>query len=90
MMLSSEGRFYTLDCSKLPGGRGNGEAIRTFIDMPPEADIAVMFVHVPAAWMGIFVYATMAGASLTGLVFRHPLADVAAKSAAGACKFPAA
>lgn len=44
--------------------------------------VKIMFVHVPAAWMGIFVYAVMAGASLVGLVFRHPLADVAAKSAA--------
>jgi heme exporter protein C len=44
--------------------------------------VKIMFVHVPAAWMGIFVYAVMAVASLTGLVFRHPLADVAAKSAA--------
>jgi len=47
----------------------------------------IMFVHVPAAWMAMFVYAAMAGASLTGLVFKHPLADVAAKAAAplGAC-----
>src|SRR5579859_4439353 len=47
MMLATDGRFFTLDCSKLPSGRGNGEAIRTFIDLPPEADIATMFVHVP-------------------------------------------
>jgi len=47
MMLATDGRFFTLDCSKLPGGRGLGEAIRTFIDLPPEADIATMFVHVP-------------------------------------------
>jgi len=47
MMLATDGRFFTLDCSKLPGGRGNGEAIRSFIDLPPEADIAAMFVHVP-------------------------------------------
>jgi topoisomerase-4 subunit A len=47
MMLATDGRFFTLDCSKLPGGRGNGEAIRTFIDLPPEADIAAMFIHVP-------------------------------------------
>jgi len=45
MMLSTEGRFFTLDCSKLPGGRGQGEAIRGFIDLPPEADIVAMFVH---------------------------------------------
>ena len=47
MLLSTDGRFFTLDGSKLPGGRGNGEAIRTFIDLPPEADIVTMFVHVP-------------------------------------------
>jgi heme exporter protein C len=44
--------------------------------------VKIMFVHVPAAWMGIFVYGVMAVSSLTGLVWRHPLADVAAKSAA--------
>ncbi|MCP5410775.1 MAG: DNA topoisomerase IV subunit A [Alphaproteobacteria bacterium] len=47
MLLATDGRFYTLDAAKLPGGRGLGEAIRTFIDMPPEADIVTMFVHVP-------------------------------------------
>ncbi|MEO7053768.1 MAG: DNA topoisomerase IV subunit A, partial [Rhizomicrobium sp.] len=47
MMLATDGRFFTLDCSKLPGGRGNGEAIRSFIDLPPDADVAAMFVHVP-------------------------------------------
>ncbi len=46
MLLSTDGRFFTLDCAKLPGGRGNGEAIRTFIDLPPEADLVEMFVHV--------------------------------------------
>ena len=44
--------------------------------------VKIMFVHVPAAYMGIMIYSVMAGASLVGLVFRHPLADVAAKSAA--------
>jgi len=47
MLLATDGRFFTLDGSKLPGGRGNGEAIRTFIDLPPEADIVTMFAHVP-------------------------------------------
>ena len=45
MLLSTDGRFYTLDCSKLPGGRGLGEAIRGFIDLPPDADIVAAFVH---------------------------------------------
>jgi topoisomerase-4 subunit A len=47
MMFATDGRFYTLDGTKLPGGRGAGEAIRSFIDLPPEADIVTMFVHVP-------------------------------------------
>jgi topoisomerase-4 subunit A len=47
MLLATDGRFFTLDGSKLPGGRGNGEAIRSFIDLPPDADIVTMFVHVP-------------------------------------------
>jgi topoisomerase-4 subunit A len=47
MLLSTDGRFFTLDGSKLPGGRGNGEAIRSFIDLPPDADIVTMFAHVP-------------------------------------------
>ncbi len=47
MLLATDGRFYTLDATRLPGGRGLGEAIRTFIDLPPEADIVTMFVHVP-------------------------------------------
>src|SRR6266702_2243148 len=47
MLLATDGRFFTLDGSKLPGGRGSGEAIRSFIDLPPEADIVTMFAHVP-------------------------------------------
>jgi topoisomerase-4 subunit A len=45
MMFATDGRFFTLECSKLPGGRGGGEAIRGFIDLPPEADLVAMFVH---------------------------------------------
>jgi topoisomerase-4 subunit A len=47
MMFATEGRFFTLDCAKLPGGRGNGEAIRSFIDLPPESDLVAMFAHRP-------------------------------------------
>ncbi len=44
--------------------------------------VRVMFIHVPAAWTAMMAYGLMAVASLVGLVWRHPLADVAAKSAA--------
>ena len=44
--------------------------------------VRIMFVHVPAAWMASFVYAVMALASASALIWRHPLADIAAQSAA--------
>ena len=44
--------------------------------------VRIMFVHVPAAWMGLLVYSVMALASAIALIFRHPLADAAAKTAA--------
>ena len=44
--------------------------------------VRIMYIHVPAAWMALFVYACMAGASATALIWRHPVADLIAKSAA--------
>jgi heme exporter protein C len=44
--------------------------------------VRIMFVHVPAAWLAMFGYLLMAVAALGTLIWRHPLADVAAKAAA--------
>lgn len=44
--------------------------------------VRIMFIHVPAAWMSLFVYAGMCLSALGTLVFRHPMADVAQKAAA--------
>ena len=44
--------------------------------------VRIMFIHVSAAWMSMFVYATVAGASAVALIWRHPLADIAAEEAA--------
>jgi len=44
--------------------------------------VRIMFVHVPAAWLAMFGYSFMAVASFVALVWKHPLADVAAKAAA--------
>jgi heme exporter protein C len=52
------------------------------VDYQQGETVRIMFVHVPAAWMALFVYSLMAAASAVGIVFRHPLADVAAKTAA--------
>ncbi len=44
--------------------------------------VRIMFIHVPAAWMSMFVYACLGIASFLALVFRHALADAAAQAAA--------
>ncbi len=44
--------------------------------------VRIMYVHVPAAWMGLSIYAAMGIASFFGLIFRHALADAAAKAIA--------
>ena len=44
--------------------------------------VRIMYIHVPAAWLSMSGYALMAVAALGTLVWRHPLADVTAKSAA--------
>ena len=44
--------------------------------------VKIMYVHVPAAWLSMFVYSTMVLAALGTLVWRHPLADAAQKAAA--------
>ncbi len=44
--------------------------------------VRIMYVHVPAAWMGLFCYMAMAAAAAVGLIWKHPLADLAAKATA--------
>jgi heme exporter protein C len=44
--------------------------------------VRIMYVHVPAAWMAMFCYAALAGASAVGLIWKHPVADLAAKATA--------
>jgi len=44
--------------------------------------VKIMYVHVPSAWLASLVYAVMAVASAVALIWRHPLAHIAAESAA--------
>jgi len=44
--------------------------------------VRIMYVHVPAAWMALFIYACMALASASLLIWRHPLAGLIAKASA--------
>jgi len=52
------------------------------VDESHTAMVRVMFVHVPAAWLGMFCYMMIAASAIGTLVWRHPLADVSAKVAA--------
>jgi heme exporter protein C len=51
-------------------------------DYQQGATVKIMFLHVPAAWLGMLGWGVMSAAALGTLVWRHPLADVAAKAAA--------
>src|SRR6186713_998307 len=51
-------------------------------DYQQGATVKIMFIHVPNAWLSMFVWGVMSLAALGTLVWRHPLADVAAKAAA--------
>src|SRR5690606_23642755 len=58
----------------------------SFFVAPPDYQqgetVRIMFIHVPAAWLGLFMYVMMSASALGTLVWRHPLADVAQKAAA--------
>jgi topoisomerase-4 subunit A len=45
LVFATNGRFYTIDASKLPGGRGHGEPVRLFIDLEQESDVISVFRH---------------------------------------------
>ena len=45
LLFATNGKFYSLDVAKLPGGRGHGEPIRMFIDMEQDAAIVSLFVN---------------------------------------------
>jgi heme exporter protein C len=51
-------------------------------DYQQGATVKIMFIHVPSAWLAMGAWALMSTAALGTLVWRHPLADVAAKAAA--------
>src|SRR5215471_17717808 len=45
LVFATNGKFYSLDVAKLPGGRGHGEPIRMFVDMDQDAAIVSLFVN---------------------------------------------
>ncbi len=57
-------------------------AINAPDDYQQGATVKIMYLHVPTAWLGMMGWGVMCLAALGTLVWRHPLADVAGKSAA--------
>ncbi|PHQ86879.1 MAG: DNA topoisomerase IV subunit A [Thalassobium sp.] len=75
LVFGSNGRFYTMSASNLPGGRGMGEPLRLMIDLPNEADIVALFIHQPGRRLLV--------ASSAGDGFVVPEDDVVAQTRAG-------
>ena len=90
--LANPNRFARMSTAVLPWSTGIAAALLVtglylaLVGSPPDYQqgdtVRIMYVHVPAAWMGLFVYASMAVASLIGLVWRHPLAELYCKAVA--------
>jgi heme exporter protein C len=49
-------------------------------DYQQGGSVRIMYVHVPAAWMALFTYSTIAISSIIFLIWRHPIADIIARS----------
>jgi heme exporter protein C len=85
-------RFMRLSAAALPWVWGvtavllAAGLLLALVVAPPDyqqgESVRIMFVHVPAAWMALFVYGVMAVTSAVALIWRHPLADLAAREAA--------
>ena len=75
LCFGSNGRFYTLAASNLPGGRGMGEPLRLMVDLPNDAGIVDLFLH--NAERKLLV------ASSAGDGFMVPEADVIAQTRTG-------
>jgi heme exporter protein C len=89
--LANPTRFLALSGRVLPWlGAATVVALTTGItlavnapdDYQHGAAVKIMFVHVPAAWLSMGCWTVMSIAALGTLVWRHPLADVAARAAA--------
>lgn len=45
LLAATNGRVYTLDVHKLPGGRGMGEPVRLVVDLPNDEDMVALILH---------------------------------------------
>ena len=85
-------RFMRVSGTALPWAGGASAAVLAIglcwalLIAPPDyqqgESVRIMFIHVPAAWMALSAYLFIAVASAVALVWRHPLAEIAAQAAA--------
>jgi heme exporter protein C len=61
---------------------GLAQAFNAPDDFQQGATVHLMFLHVPSAWLITLIWGVMSAAAIVTLVWRHPLADVTAKTAA--------
>jgi topoisomerase-4 subunit A len=47
LLFATNGKFFTLEASQLPGGRGHGEPVRLMFDLEENHDLVELFVHEP-------------------------------------------
>jgi topoisomerase IV subunit A len=47
VLFASNGKFFTLGCDRLPGGRGHGEPVRLMVDLEENHDVVESFIHKP-------------------------------------------
>lgn len=52
------------------------------VDYQQGHTVRIMYIHVPAAWMALFCYTAMAISAAVALIWKHALADIAAKATA--------
>jgi heme exporter protein C len=52
------------------------------VDYQQGHTVRIMYIHVPAAWMGLFCYVGMAICGAMSLIWKHPLADICARATA--------
>ena len=52
------------------------------VDYQQGQTVRIMYVHVPAAWLAMGIYTSMAVAAICGLIWRHTLADLYCRAAA--------
>ncbi len=75
LIFATNGKFFTLEASQLPGGRGHGEPVRLMVDLEENHDVVDCFVHQPGRKLLV--------ASTAGYGFVAPETDVVAATRKG-------